>query len=350
MHQEPWRMPMRAGSWRRLWPAVVLAPVVMLVVILAAMPAAGGVRDARADGWPNRPVTLIVPSGAGGGTDQTGRLLAERLRARLGQPVVVVNRGQGGGVVGIGAIRDARPDGYTLGILYNFAHYTPLGQAAVEAEDFTAIAQYNADPAAVVVHRDSPWTDVGAALDAVKADPGGVTIACAGGCGGSWPVAIASLLRAWDVDPAAVRMIPSQGAAASLQDLAAGGVDMVPCSLPEARALMEAGVVRGLAVFGAERLPAFAAVPLLAEETGLTLDLGAWRGLVGPAGLPEAVTARLERAMADVVADPGFRAEMADRGFGVVWRDGAAFAAFLRQQQTTVRALLRDLGLTRADP
>ncbi len=330
----------QAGSWRRpVWAA-----------LLGLMLAVGTAATALAGDWPDRPVTLIVPSGAGGGTDQTGRLLAERLRARFGQPFVVVNQGQGGGVVGIGAITGARPDGYTLGILYNFAHYKPLGQADISAGDVTAIAQYNADPAGFHVHRDSPWRDVRAALDALKADPAAHTIACAGGCGGSWPVAVASLLRAWGVDPAAARMIPSQGAAASLQDLAAGGVDVVPCSLPEARALMDAGLVRGLAVFGSERLAAFPNVPTLAEETGLTLDLGAWRGLVGPAGLPETITAQLEAAMADIVADPGFRDAMAAHGFGVVWRDGEAFAAFMRDQETTVRAVLRDLGLTRAKP
>jgi len=309
--------------------------------ILIAAPTA-----ADAGSWPDRPVTVIVPSGAGGGTDQTGRLLAERLSRRFGQPFVVVNQGQGGGVVGLSTITGARPDGYTLGILYNFAHYKPLGQVPVDAEDVTAIAQYNADPAGILVRTDSPWIDVRAALDALKVDPSAHAVACAGGCGGSWPVALASLLQAWGVDPAAVRMIPSQGAAASLQDLAAGGVDVVPCSLPEARALMEAGVVRGLAVFGRERLPAFPKVPTLAEETGLALDLGVWRGLVGPADLPDDIRADLEAAMAEIVADPAFRAAMAVRGFGVVWRDSVAFSAFLRDQERTVRVLLRDLGLT----
>jgi len=319
-------------------------------MLLGVILAVGTAATAWAGAWPDRPVTLIVPSGAGGGTDQTGRLLAERLRDRFGQPFVVVNQGQGGGVVGITTITGARPDGYTLGILYNFAHYAPLGQADIDAEDVTAIAQYNADPAGFHVHRDSPWTDLRTALDALKADPAAHTIACAGGCGGSWPVAVASLFQAWGVDPAAARMIPSQGAAASLQDLAAGGVDVVPCSLPEARALMDAGVVRGLTVFGRERLAAFPAVPSLAEETGLTLDLGAWRGLVGPAGLPPDITDQLEAAMADIVADPGFRDAMTARGFGVRWRNRAAFTAFLRDQETMVRALLRDLGLTRAAP
>ncbi|WP_299436134.1 tripartite tricarboxylate transporter substrate binding protein [uncultured Rhodospira sp.] len=321
------------------------AAVLSLAVVIVAMVAVAWTAASARTEWPERPVTLIVPSGAGGGTDLTGRMLAERLEARFGQPFTVINQGQGGGVVGIGAMTGARPDGYTLGILYNFAHYKALGQADFDVDDVTPIAQYNFDPAGFQARADSPWPDLPAALDAIKADPTGVTIGCAGGCGGSWPIAVASLLAAWDIDPARVRMIPSQGANASLQDLAAGGLDVVPCSLPEARAFLDAGLVRALAVFADQRLAAFPDVPTLEEAAGLTLTLGAWRGVVGPADLPEAITRRLEAALRDIVHDPDFRAEMAAHGFGLRWRDAAAFEAFMRAEEQRVHAMIRDLGL-----
>jgi tripartite-type tricarboxylate transporter receptor subunit TctC len=306
--------------------------------------ALGGVSSARAE-WPERPVTLIVPSGAGGGTDRTGRMLAARLEASFGQPFTVVNRGQGGGVVGIGAIKDARPDGHTLGILYNFGHYKPLGQADIGPADFTPIAQYNFDPAGFHVRADAPWPDLPAALDALRAEPEAFPVACAGGCGGSWPMAVATLLDTAGVDLSRVRMIPSQGAAASLQDLVAGGVAVVPCSLPEAGSLLDAGLVRGLAVFGTERLAAFPDIPTLAEITGETRTLGAWRGLVGPAGLPETIARRLEAAMREIVHDPAFQAEMRARGFGLAWRDSAAFRTFMEAEAEAVRAMIGRLGL-----
>lgn len=329
--------------WRSMARRIARAAVLAAVPGLAGVTLAGA-PPALAD-WPERPVTLIVPSGAGGGTDRTGRMLAERLEARFGQPFTVVNQGQGGGVVGIAAITNARPDGHTLGILYNFAHYKPLGQADFTPADVTPIAQYNFDPAGFHVHVDAPWRDLPAALEALRTKPEAHPIACAGGCGGSWPMAVVTLLDAAGVDLSRVRMIPSQGAAASLQDLVARGVAVVPCSLPEAGPLLDAGLVRGLAVFGTERLAAFPAIPTLAEITGETRTLGAWRGLVGPAGLPDDIARRLEAAMREIVHDPAFRADMSAQGFGMAWRDSATFRAFMEAEAEAVRTMIDRLGL-----
>lgn len=295
--------------------------------------------------WPERPVTIIVPAGAGGGTDQTARMLAVRLEEKLGQPFNVVNQGQGGGVVGITTIKTAEPDGYTLGILYNFAHYKPMGQADFDASDFTAIAQYNFDPAGFHVRTDSPWQSLGDALDAIKADPESYTIACGGGCGGSWPLAVATLMQEWGIDLGKVKMISGQGAAAALQDLAAGGVDAVPSSVPEAGALIDAGKVRGLAVFGDERLAAFPDIPTLEESTGLDIALGAWRGLVGPAGLPQEIVDKLEAAMKEIYESEEWQNEMKERGFGTEWRNSEEFASFMQEQEDKVRPIIADLGL-----
>lgn len=312
------------------------------LLVSAAMIVAAGA--ALAD-WPERPVSIMVPAGAGGGTDQTARMLAERLQERFGQPFNVVNQGQGGGVVGINSIKTADPDGYTLGVIYNFAHYAPMGQADFAVDDFTAIAQYNFDPAGFHVRADSDWQSLPEALDAIKAEPGAYTVACGGGCGGSWPIAVATLLDNWGVDLEQVRMIPGQGAAAALQDMVAGGFDVVPSSVPEAGALIEAGRVRGLAVFGSERLAAFPDIPTLSEVTDLDLSLGAWRGVVGPAGLPEDIAAQLEDAMREIVESEEWRSQMTDRGFGIQWRNSEDFRAFMKAQETEVQRIVETLGL-----
>ncbi|MFC6486487.1 Bug family tripartite tricarboxylate transporter substrate binding protein [Nitratireductor sp. GCM10026969] len=295
--------------------------------------------------WPERPLTLIVPAGAGGGTDATGRLLAQELEERLGQPVNVVNQGQGGGVVGFTTMTDADPDGYTLGIAYNFAHYKPMGQGDFDVADLTPIAQYNFDPAGFHVRQDSEWDSITQALDDIKADPAAYDIACGGGCGGSWPIALATLLQEWEVDLSQVRMISGQGAAAALQEMVAGGFDVVPCSVPEAGPLIEAGQVKGLAVFGSERLQAFPDIPTLEEETGLELELGAWRGLVAPAGLPQEIADQLETAMEDIYNDEDFQQTMVSRGFGLRWRNSEDFKTFLLNEEEQVRELIGTLGL-----
>ena len=124
------------------------------LVVAVAMTLSGGLNAMAA--WPERPVTIIVPAGAGGGTDATGRLLAVQLKEKFGQNFNVVNQGQGGGIVGITNIVQAKPDGYTIGVLYNYAHFKELGQADYEVASFTPIAQYNFDPAGFNVKADSP--------------------------------------------------------------------------------------------------------------------------------------------------------------------------------------------------
>lgn len=295
--------------------------------------------------WPERPVTIVVPAGAGGGTDATARMLADRLRDKFGVPFNVVNQGQGGGVVGINNIKTADPDGYTIGVIYNFAHYAPMGQADFNASDFTAIAQYNFDPAGFNVRAESEWNTIGDALDAIKAAPADYSIACGGGCGGSWPIAVATLFSEWGVDLSKVRMIAGQGAAGALQDMVAGGFDVVPTSVPEAGALIQAGRVKSLAVFGSERLASFPDIPTLSEQTDLDLSLGAWRGVVAPVGLDAEIAAELEQAMSEIVNDESWQAQMTERGFGIQWRDSSAFADFMASEESTVREIVATLGL-----
>lgn len=312
-------------------------------VAAAAFLVAGGL-GAQAQ-WPERPVTIIVPAGAGGGTDATGRLLAAQLKEIFGQNFNVVNQGQGGGVVGITNIVQADPDGYTIGVLYNFAHYKELGQADFEVGSFTPIAQYNFDPAGFHVNADSDYSNISEALDAIKADPEAFNIACGGGCGGSWPLAIATLMHDWGIDLGKVNMIPGEGAAAALQELAAGGVDVVPSSVPEAGALIGAGKVRGLAVFGTERLAAFPDIPTLQEETGRDFLAGAWRGVVAPAGLPQDIASKLESALKDIYGSDEFQSAMKSRGFGLTWRDSSAFEAFMTSEVSNVKTVISALGL-----
>lgn len=318
----------------------------LLSAAFASICAIASVLPASAqDDWPQRPVTIIAPAGAGGGTDAVARLLAVGLEERLGQPFNVVNQGQGGGVVGFNTIMNAEPDGYTLGLIYNFAHYKPMGQGDFDAEKFTPLAQVNFDPAGFQVPAQSEWQDITQALDAIKADPAAYDIACGGGCGGSWPIAMATLLKEWDVDLSQVRMISGPGAADALQEMVAGGYDVVPSSVPEAGSLIEAGLVRSLAVFGTERLAAFPDIPTLKEETGLELELGAWRGMVGPQGLPDEVVEKLETALEEIYNDPEFQEAMTGRGFGLRWRNAADFGEFMLAEEQSVRPLIEDLGL-----
>ena len=241
--------------------------VSLAAVALAAL--AGAPAQAA---YPERPITLIVPWGAGGGTDATGRILASMMEKELGVPVSVVNRTGGSGVVGHSAIATAAPDGYTLGVVtveIGMMHWQ--GLTDLTYEDYTPLALYNEDPAGLQVRSDSEWETAQAVLDAVKASPGEHKVSGTGQ-GGIWHLALAGMLEEAGIDPNAAPWVPSQGAAPGLQDLVAGGVDIVTCSVPEAQALLEAGRVKSLAVMSAERNPTFPDVPTLKEATGPRLD------------------------------------------------------------------------------
>ena len=189
----------------------------------------------HAQAYPSRPITLIVPWGAGG-TDATARIIGTLLEKELGQPVNVVNRTGGNGVVGHAAIASAPPDGYTIGLAtveISMLHWQGLTE--LTGASYTPLALVNADPAGIQVRADAPYKTVNDLLAAIKANPGKLK-ASGTGQGGIWHLALAGLLRDQKIDPAAVPWVPSNGAAPGLQDMVAGGVDIAPVSLPEARA------------------------------------------------------------------------------------------------------------------
>lgn len=303
---------------------------------------------ARAQGaWPNRPVTVICPWGAGGGTDATVRIISSLLEKDLGQPFNVVNRTGGSGVVGHSAIATAPPDGYTLGMLtveIAMMHWQKLTE--LTPASYTPLALMNEDPPGITVNAASPYQSVKALADAIKASPAGKFKASGTGQGGIWHLALVSWLQSLGLKPNHVAWVPSNGAAPAMQDLAAGGLDLVSCSLPESRALVEAGKAKSLAIMASERNPAFASVPTLKEAMGADFAaVGAWRGIAGPKGLPADVTAKLVTSLKKVNDSKEFRDFMANRGFGVKWADAAGFGSFMAASDAAMGVAMKSAGL-----
>ena len=322
-------------------PTLARRGLLALSMSLLAMPA-------LAQNWPDRPLTMIVPWGAGGGTDAVARMLASLMEKDLGQPVNVVNRTGGSGVVGHSAIATAPADGYTIGLItveISMMHHQKLTD--LNPTSYTPIALVNLDPAGFQVRADSPYKSMADVLAAVKAAPPGKFKASGTGQGGIWHLALAGWLRDAKVDPAAVPWVPSNGAAPGLQDLVAGGVEFVPCSLPEARALIEAGKVRSLAVMAKDRAALFPNVPTLKESTGSDWATGAWRGIAAPKGLPANVAARLEASVKKAYDSKEYKDFMANRGFGLLWGNGREFAAFMAKGDADMKAVMTAVGLAK---
>lgn len=291
----------------------------------------GGILSASAAmaEWPERPVQMIVVAGAGGGSDYTMRLLGAGLEAELGKPFTIVNQAQASGIVGYTTYANAAKDGYTLGQLSPIAQFKLLGQANFTPETFTAIAQFNADPSAIHVVKDSPFKDIKELIAAIKADPGKLKIHCGGACNASWDIPFVAMLLDQGVDVTKLNLIPGPGSSAALQELAAGGVDVVLCSIPETTALAQAGVVRTVAVMSEERVAIDPNVPTVKEQLGKSYVGGTWRGIGGPAQMDPALVSRIEAAIQKVVESDTFKKGMEARGFGVAWRNHADFTSFL---------------------
>ena len=297
--------------------------------------------------YPQRPIQLIVPWGAGGGTDATARIIASLMEKELKQPINVVNRTGGSGVVGHDAIARAPADGYTIGLItveITMMHH--VGLTALGPNDYTPIGLVNADPAGIHVRVDSPYKNTKDLIAAIKANPGKMK-ASGTGQGGIWHLAIAGLLKDQGVDPNALPWVPSNGAAPGLQDMVAGGVDVVPCSIPEARAMIDAGKVRALSIMDANPPALFPNVPTLQKELGTNWAMAAWRVIAAPKGIPAEVQKTLGGALKKVYDSKEYKDFMASRGFGVVWADAEGTAKFMAKSDTDMGATLKAVGLAK---
>lgn len=297
--------------------------------------------------WPERPITLIVPWAAGGGTDATARIVGSLLEKELGQPVNVVNRAGGNGVVGHQAIASARPDGYTLGMItveISMMHHQ--GLTKLNPRDYTPLGLMNVDPAAVTVSAESPYKNMDDLIKAVKANPGKLK-ASGTGQGGIWHLALAGMLKDLKLDQSAVPFVPSNGAAPAMLELAAGGIDIVTAALPEARSLIDAGKARPIAVMSDSQSALYPDVPTLKSATGSDWTIGVWRGIAGPKGLPSDVQKRMEVALKKINESKEFKDFMALRGFGIAYADGAGFGKFMDKGDANMLQVLQAVGMAR---
>lgn len=317
----------RTAYHRVMWRALVVALSILLI---------GCRGDAS---YPSRPITLICPWSAGGGSDRVARQIASQLERELGVPVNVVNATGGGGVTGHTRGAQARPDGYTLTLVT--AELTMLhwrGLTNITHEDFWPLALVNRDNAALFVRSDAPW----AALDELEQDirkqPGSLK-ASGTAFGGIWHLGLAGWLIERGLSPEAVSWVSLDGSAPSLQELMAGGVDIVVCSVPEAQSLLQAGRIRSLGVMAPERLPSYPDIPTF-EEQGADWTSGTWRGLALPEGVPDRRAGILADVVQRVVSSEEYRSFLKSAGFGPPDLSPDQFEEFLRRQDKQNGAVL----------
>ena len=305
---------------------------------LAATPAAAD--------WPERPITMIVPWGAGGGTDTVARSLAAAMEQQLGQPVNVVNRTGGSGIIGHTAMATASPDGYTIGTInVDLSQLVCQGLTDLSADKFTHIALINTEPAAVSVSAESEFETLEQALDAIRENPPGTFTASGSGTGSIYHLAWAGLMVAAGIEPGKVTWVPSQGGGPSLQDAASGAVDFVTPPLSTAAPLVEAGRIRPLATMGAERFSRLPDVPTVSEAIGVDWTSQTWRMIGAPDGLPEEIQTELTAAVEAAFKSEAFTEFMTERGFAMTWMDGAEAEAFHASEDQAICEVMKAAGM-----
>lgn len=282
-------------------------------------------------GYPDHPITLVVPFAPGGGADATGRAIAQYLERRLKQPVVVVNRGGAGGQIGFTAIAKAKPDGYTIGIITapNVVVFPLQGPTQYKVSEFALIANLVEDDGMFFVRKDSRFKSMADLVAYAKANPGKVTVGTTGE--GSLPhLAMLALEQKAGIRLTAVHYA---GAAPTRMAILAGDLDMAYVTAVDGAGDLRAGSVRALGITARKRLESMPATPTLAEQ-GYEVVTSASRGLAAPAGTPDAVLKLLRTAVAETAKDAAFLEAAQKQGMPLNYMDHEAFAKdLLRQQQ-----------------
>jgi tripartite-type tricarboxylate transporter receptor subunit TctC len=310
----------------------------MRTALLVALALALG-SCAREERFPAAPILIVCPWSAGGGTDRVARQLAILLEQDLGVPVNVINATGGDGVTGHSRGALARPDGYSMTLVTSeIATLHWRGMTSISHRDFAPVALVNRDAAAVFVRADAPWRTLADLEQAVRQAPGKLR-ASGTATAGIWHLGLAGWLSNVGIKPTDVIWVSIAGSAPSLQELMAGGIDLVSCSLPEAQALLAAGRIRGLGVMAPARVAQFPDIPTF-QEQGIEWNLGVLRGLAVPRGTPPARVRILADAVRRVVEGDEYRSAMARSGFTPVYEDPARFRVSLQEIDDRLGALL----------
>ena len=304
-----------------------------------------GTLPACAQEYPRKAIRLIVPFAPGGGNDTVARAIAQSAGASLGQPVVVDNRAGAGGMLGAELAARAPPDGYTLFLggvgshainpnLHAKLPYDPV-------KDFAPITLIASAPSVLVVNPSLPARTLAEFTALAKASPGRINYA-SNGNGSS-----AQLAAVLYESMAGVQMVhvPYKGLAPALVDLLAGEVQAMFSSVVAIVPSIKAGRLRALAVTGKRRAALLPEVPTLDESGVPGYEAGSWYGILAPAGTPQAVVAKLHKAIVRALAQPEVRERLVSEGAEVIGSTPEAFAAHITAELARMGKLIRDAGI-----
>jgi tripartite-type tricarboxylate transporter receptor subunit TctC len=295
--------------------------------------------------YPNKPINLIVPYGAGGSADSRSRQLALRMSVILKQPIVIDNKPGAGGNIGTEAIARATPDGYTIG-MGNFApmavNKTLFGNLRYDPEtDLIPIILVEKGPLVLVVNPNSPFKTVQDIVSAAKAKPGVLTFS-SGGIGGSHQLSAELFEMSADIQ---MIHVPYKSGSAALTDLMAGNVDLMFDQMYSAVPSIKADKIRPLAITSKKRSPLLPNVQSFAELGYPKVEVLNWQGLIAPKGTPKAIIDKLNAAANEALKDPQLRELMLAQGNEIGGGNPAEFAALIKSEASKWSAVVKSANI-----
>ncbi|MFB9269467.1 Bug family tripartite tricarboxylate transporter substrate binding protein [Bradyrhizobium erythrophlei] len=322
---------MRAGN---LWTWLGLAALCVLA------------SPAQANDFPSRPLKIVVPAAAGGPTHITAQLLADKMQASLGQPVIVEPKPGAGNNLGADYVAKSAPDGYTLLFATTGTH--AINQTLFKKlpfdpiKDFEPVSLVVQYPLLLVVSPDLPVQSVKELIDYARKNPGKLNRA-SGGLGTSMHLSGELFVRQANID---APHVPYKGSAPALNDLMGGHVQLMFDSMITAMPLVEGGKLRALAVTGKTRSPLLPDVPTVAEAGLPDYEATGWTGIVVPAGTPRDVVMKLNAAIVQAVKSPDLQEALKKQAAEPVGSSPEEFAAFIRKETDKWATTIRAAGIT----
>jgi tripartite-type tricarboxylate transporter receptor subunit TctC len=298
--------------------------------------------SAFAQDYPSKPIKIIVPYAAGGGVDILARLVGQQLSERWKQPVVVENQGGGSNTIGMGTVKRAEPDGYTLGVATPVFVVAPIGMKTrpYEIDDFAPVAMFGFTPLILVVHPSVPAKDLKEFIALAKAKPGSLNFAS---LGSFTTQGLAAFLFNQMAGIDAVE-VPYKGSAPGVTDLLSGNVQYMFNALPSMLGHVRAGKLRALGTSGAKRDPELPDVPAI-KDTVPGYVVTTWYSLVAPKGTPKEIVEKLNREVNAILVKPDVAKQLHERGLETDTMTPDELGQHLRKEATTWAKVARDAKL-----
>jgi tripartite-type tricarboxylate transporter receptor subunit TctC len=300
--------------------------------------------SAQAQGWPNRPIRMVVPYTPGGYTDLMARLVSEKMSAALGQPIVIENKPGANAVIGTDSVVKAAPDGYTFG--------TVIAAHAVNAtlnpklpydtmKDMTYVSLMSVAPLILIATPSLPAKDMKEFIALAKAKPGSLNFASSG-IGSAAHLTMEMLKSREGIN---LQHIPYKGTSGALQDTVGGQINVMFDIIGPLMAQVKSGNARALAVAAKERIPAAGDTPTMAEAGVPDFVSGTWAGIIAPTGTPKEIVDRVSAEAKKALADPDLKKKLEDQGIVAMGTSPDEFRAFVTEEIARWKKVITDAGV-----